>query len=118
MGATPPAGAGAGQLRLAFLGDDFTGSTDALEMLAGAGWRCALRASLASYASSRGNGQPLVTTPADAFDREGTRVSSSPRSNQKLLEAEHVHGLDPRGEPFRHKGRPPQPVENPAGRLR
>ena len=40
MGATPPAGAGAGQLRLAFLGDDFTGSTDALEMLAGAGWRC------------------------------------------------------------------------------
>jgi uncharacterized protein YgbK (DUF1537 family) len=29
-------------LRLAFYGDDFTGSTDALEVLASAGWRCAL----------------------------------------------------------------------------
>lgn len=29
-------------LRLAFYGDDFTGSTDALEVLAFAGWRCAL----------------------------------------------------------------------------
>ena len=32
----------AGALRLAFYGDDFTGSTDALEVLASAGWRCAL----------------------------------------------------------------------------
>lgn len=31
-----------GQARLAFYGDDFTGSTDALEALAGAGLRCAL----------------------------------------------------------------------------
>ena len=30
------------QLRLAFYGDDFTGSTDALEVLAFAGLRCAL----------------------------------------------------------------------------
>ena len=29
-------------LRLAFYGDDFTGSTDALEVLAFAGLRCAL----------------------------------------------------------------------------
>ncbi len=29
-------------LRLAFYGDDFTGSTDALEVLSSAGWRCAL----------------------------------------------------------------------------
>jgi 3-oxoisoapionate kinase len=30
------------QCRMAFYGDDFTGSTDALEVLAFAGWRCAL----------------------------------------------------------------------------
>ena len=30
------------ELRLAFYGDDFTGSTDALEVLAFAGLRCAL----------------------------------------------------------------------------
>lgn len=29
-------------LRLAYYGDDFTGATDALEVLASAGWRCAL----------------------------------------------------------------------------
>src|ERR1700731_1513541 len=29
-------------LRFVFYGDDFTGSTDALEVLAFAGWRCAL----------------------------------------------------------------------------
>lgn len=34
--------AGKDALRLAFYGDDFTGSTDALEVLAFAGWRCAL----------------------------------------------------------------------------
>ena len=31
-----------GKLRLAYYGDDFTGSTDALEVLAFAGLRCAL----------------------------------------------------------------------------
>jgi uncharacterized protein YgbK (DUF1537 family) len=33
---------GCAPLRLAFYGDDFTGSTDALKVLASAGWRCAL----------------------------------------------------------------------------
>ena len=42
MDATTPRKAGASGLRLAFLGDDFTGSTDALEALALEGWRCAL----------------------------------------------------------------------------
>lgn len=38
MNTSSPAGA----LRLAYYGDDFTGATDALEVLASAGWRCAL----------------------------------------------------------------------------
>lgn len=40
--ATPAVPAGPATLRLAFYGDDFTGSTDALEVLAFAGLRCAL----------------------------------------------------------------------------
>jgi 3-oxoisoapionate kinase len=41
-GSTPRPAMGCSGLRLAFYGDDFTGSTDALEVLALAGQRCAL----------------------------------------------------------------------------
>ena len=40
-------------LRLAFYGDDFTGSTDALEVLAFAGLRCALFLSVPSAQTLR-----------------------------------------------------------------
>jgi uncharacterized protein YgbK (DUF1537 family) len=42
MGVAPVPARSGHSLRLVFLGDDFTGSTDALEVLAIAGWRCAL----------------------------------------------------------------------------
>ncbi len=59
-------------LRLAFYGDDFTGSTDALEVLAFAGWRCALFLDVPDEATLRALG------PFDAIGVAGSSRSMSP----------------------------------------
>ena len=72
MAATP-------QLRLAFYGDDFTGSTDALEVLAFAGLRCALFLEPPSVETLDALG------PFDAIGVAGDSRSMSPdEMNQRL----------------------------------
>ena len=72
MDATTPREAGASGLRLAFLGDDFTGSTDALEALALEGWRCALFLDPPDAATLAGLG------PLDAIGVAGEMRSMTP----------------------------------------
>jgi uncharacterized protein YgbK (DUF1537 family) len=72
MDATTPRKAGASGLRLAFLGDDFTGSTDALEALALEGWRCALFLDPPDAATLAGLG------PLDAIGVAGEMRSMTP----------------------------------------
>lgn len=73
-----PAGAG---LRLAFYGDDFTGSTDALEVLAFAGLRCALFLGVPSAELLAQLG------PFDAIGVAGDSRAMSPAEMQQRLPA-------------------------------
>ena len=68
-------------LRLAFYGDDFTGSTDALEVLAFAGLRCALFLSVPSAQTLRELG------PFDAIGVAGASRSMSPAEMDSQLPA-------------------------------
>ncbi len=68
-------------LRLAFYGDDFTGSTDALEVLAFAGLRCALFLSVPSAQTLRELG------PFDAIGIAGASRSMSPVEMDSQLPA-------------------------------
>jgi uncharacterized protein YgbK (DUF1537 family) len=72
MDATPP-------LRLAFYGDDFTGSTDALEVLAFAGLRCALFLQPPSVETLDAMG------PFDAIGIAGDSRSMSPEEMERRL---------------------------------
>jgi uncharacterized protein YgbK (DUF1537 family) len=72
MNATP-------QLRLAFYGDDFTGSTDALEVLAFAGLRCALFLKPPSVETLNALG------PFDAIGVAGDSRSMSPEEMDQTL---------------------------------
>ena len=69
------------RLRLAFYGDDFTGSTDALEVLAFAGLRCALFLSVPSAQTLRALG------PFDAIGIAGASRGMSPAEMQLELPA-------------------------------
>ena len=68
-------------LRLAFYGDDFTGSTDALEVLAFAGLRCALFLSVPSAQTLRALG------PFDAIGIAGASRGMSPAEMASALPA-------------------------------
>ncbi len=68
-------------LRLAFYGDDFTGSTDALEVLAFAGLRCALFLSVPSAQTLRELG------PFDAIGVAGASRGMSPAEMDSQLPA-------------------------------
>lgn len=68
-------------LRLAFYGDDFTGSTDALEVLAFAGLRCALFLSVPSAQTLRELG------PLDAIGVAGASRGMSPAEMDSQLPA-------------------------------
>lgn len=68
-------------LRLAFYGDDFTGSTDALEVLAFAGLRCALFLSVPSAQILRELG------PFDAIGVAGDSRDMSPTEMDSQLPA-------------------------------
>ena len=76
--ATPHTHAG---LRLAFYGDDFTGSTDALEVLAFAGLRCALFLAVPSADTLRELG------PFDAIGIAGSSRGMSPAEMDSRLPA-------------------------------
>ncbi len=73
-----PASSGAG-LRLAFYGDDFTGSTDALEVLAFAGLRCALFLQVPDAATLAALG------PFDAIGVAGDSRAMSPAEMEQRL---------------------------------
>ena len=73
--------ASASPLRLAFYGDDFTGSTDALEVLAFAGLRCALFLEVPSASTLRELG------PFDAIGVAGASRSLSPAEMDVQLPA-------------------------------
>ena len=75
------AGEGASGLRLAFYGDDFTGSTDALEVLAFAGLRCALFLQVPSAETLAQLG------PFDAIGVAGDSRAMSPAEMQDQLPA-------------------------------
>jgi 3-oxoisoapionate kinase len=64
-----------GRLRLAFYGDDFTGSTDALEVLAFSGLRCALFLSVPT---------PSAMEALGGFDAIGVAGSSRAMNNAEL----------------------------------
>ncbi len=66
-------------LRLAFYGDDFTGSTDALEVLAFAGLRCALFLAVPSVDTLRELG------PFDAIGIAGDSRGMSPAEMDSRL---------------------------------
>ena len=67
------------ELRLAFYGDDFTGSTDALEVLAFAGLRCALFLAVPSAETLRALG------PFDAIGIAGSSRAMSPTEMDSQL---------------------------------
>ena len=73
--------ASASPLRLAFYGDDFTGSTDALEVLAFAGLRCALFLEVPSARTLRELG------PFDAIGVAGTSRAMTPAEMDVQLPA-------------------------------
>ena len=79
--ASASASAAATPLRLAFYGDDFTGSTDALEVLAFAGLRCALFLNVPSADTLRDLG------PFDAIGVAGASRSLSPAEMNAQLPA-------------------------------
>lgn len=68
-------------LRLAFYGDDFTGSTDALEVLAFAGLRCALFLDVPSLETLRELG------PLDAIGVAGSSRAMAPADMDRQLRA-------------------------------
>ena len=78
---TPHTAPAADTLRLAFYGDDFTGSTDALEVLAFAGLRCALFLSVPSAETLRELG------PFDAIGIAGDSRAMSPAEMDAHLPA-------------------------------